>query len=89
MAYKLSVLQAQTPGQYAWQIVDSERPGWEKRSLLSFRSSGLATAAGIAEVKNLSRQKNAQPLRPKAVGAKISFWTSVFQNFQRRFIGAR
>ena len=89
MAYKLSVVQAQTPGQYAWQIVDSERPGWVKRSFLSFRSSGLATASGIAEIKNLSRQKDVQPPRPKAIAAKISSWTSIFQNFRRRLTSAR
>jgi hypothetical protein len=55
MALKLSIIQDKHSQRYAWQIVDGDRPGWVKRSLLSFGSSGLATAAGIAEMKNLSR----------------------------------
>ena len=59
MALKLSIIQDQNSQRYAWQIVDGERPDWMKRSLLSFKSSGLATAAGIAEIRNLSRiEKN-------------------------------
>ncbi len=55
MVLKLTIIQDQHSQRYAWQIVDGDRPGWVKRSLLSFGSSGLATAAGIAEMKNLSR----------------------------------
>lgn len=57
MVLKLTIIQDQISQRYAWQIVDGDRPGWVKRSLLSFGSSGLATAAGIAEMKNLSRVK--------------------------------
>jgi hypothetical protein len=88
MAYKLTVIQAHAPGQWAWQIVDSSRPGWVKRSLLSFRSSGLATAAGIAEVKSLSRQKLVEPLQNNIVAGSGSSLTSMFRSLQRRWIGA-
>lgn len=82
MAYKLTVIQEQTPGLYAWQIVDSSRPGWVKRSLLSFRSSGLASAAGIAEIKCLSRQRSGQPARAETGVSRMPFWAAVLQNFQ-------
>jgi hypothetical protein len=82
MAYKLSVVQEQTPGQWAWQIVDNDRPGWVKRSLLSFRSSGLATAAGLAELKNLSR-RNLEPARRLNVRTKESHWTLMLRSAQR------
>jgi hypothetical protein len=89
MAYKLTVIQAHAPGQWSWQIVDSSRPGWVKRSLLSFRSSGLATAAGIAEVKSLSRKKLVEPpLQNNIVAGSGSSLTSMFRSLQRRWIGA-
>jgi hypothetical protein len=56
MGYRLSVKQQdpQEAESWIWEIVNSNQPRWVKRSMIPFRSSGLATAAGIAALKQLS-----------------------------------
>jgi hypothetical protein len=87
MAYKLSVVQDQASGSWTWQIVDTNRPSWAKRSLWSFRSGGLATAAGLGELKLLSRKNLPQPKR-LTVTPNTSPWGSMLQTLQRRLKGA-
>jgi hypothetical protein len=56
MAYRLSVKQQdpQNATSWIWEILDSDRPKWLKRSMNTFRSSGLATASGIVALKQLA-----------------------------------
>jgi len=56
MAYRLTIKQQdpESTSSWIWEIVHSRRLGWVKRSMTSFRSSGLATAAGVAALKQLS-----------------------------------
>jgi len=81
MPYRLSIKQQdpQDATSWIWEILDGDHPKWFKRSMNTFRSSGLATASGMVALKQLSAlpANGSTPVVPRAVQRRRGFKTTI------------